>query len=324
MSRRRILIVVQWAVSIALVWYLLSKVDFEESLKALRNVNVPLLVAALLQSSLQFVLGAIRWVLIVRALDGKLGFWASLRYVWIGTFFSQALPGVVGGDVVRIWLFWRDGAGHRLAINSVALGTVIMMLNLFLLVAAVQPGLAARTGSLVAAWLPMLLLTAAVAGVAALMFSERLVRRFYHLRPFRAISYLSSDARRTLLHPFSLATLTATSMLAYLNMATTVWLIALALSIDVTLIDCFVLVPVAVIAATIPISVGGWGIRESAIVVLFGTVGVSAAHALTLSILFGISGVVVSLPGALLWLGGGFNRRDMAQAAAFGGEAKRD
>jgi glycosyltransferase 2 family protein len=317
MSRGRILIFIQWGVSVVLVWYLLSKIDFAESFHALRNINVGLLMASVVQLALQPVLGALRWVLVVRALGGELRFATALRYVWIGTFFSQALPGVVGGDVVRIWLYWRDGAGHRLAINSVALGTVIMMLSLFILVAAVQPGLVARSGSLVATWLPLLMLAAAASGLAMLMFSDRLVRRFYHLRPFRAISYLAVDARQTLLHPFIFAALTVISILAYLNMAITVWLIALALGLNVSVTDCLVLVPVVVLAATIPISVGGWGVRESAIVVLFATIGVSSGHALTLSVLFGIAGILVSLPGVALWLSGGFRRSDILRAAAF-------
>ncbi len=317
MSKARFLLLAQWGVSIALVWFLLSKIDFEESFNALRNVNVGLLMVSVVQLALQPVLGALRWVLIVRALGGELRFGKSLQYVWIGTFFSQALPGVIGGDVVRIWLFWRDGAGHRLAINSVALGTVVMMLSLFLLVAVIQPGLVVRNESVMATWLPFLMLLAAVTGVAVLMFSDRLLKNLYHLRPFRAVSYLSVDARKTILHRLIFPALTVISILAYLNMSITVWLIALALGLNVSVFDCLVLVPVVILAATIPISVGGWGVREGAIVVLFATIGVSSGHALTLSVLFGIAGILISLPGLAMWVNSGFRRSDILQASAF-------
>jgi hypothetical protein len=49
-------------------------------------------------------------------------------------------------------------------------------------------------------------------------------------------------------------------------------------------------------------------------VVLFSTVGVLSGHALALSVLFGLTGIVVSLPGLALWLGGGFKRADILQA----------
>lgn len=320
MSKGRILIFVQWAVSIVLLWYLLSKIDFEESFNAFKNVNAVVLLVSVLQLALQPLLGALRWILIVRALGGELRYAMALRFVWIGTFFSQALPGVVGGDMVRIWLYWRNGAGHRLAINSVALGTIVMMLSLFILVAAIQPGLVARSGSLVATWLPPLMLAAAVCGLSVLMLSDRFVKRFYHWRPFRAISYLAVDSRKTLLHPYIFTALTLISILAYLNMAVSVWLIALALGLKVSLSDCLVLVPVVVLAATIPVSAGGWGIREGAMVVLFATVGMSSANALTLSVLFGVVGILVSLPGLAIWLGEGYRRSDLSRAAALDNE----
>ena len=321
MSKGRILIFVQWAVSIVLLWYLLSKIDFGESFNALKNVNALVLLVSVLQLALQPLLGALRWILIVRALGGELRYAMALRFVWIGTFFSQALPGVIGGDVVRIWLFWRNGAGHRLAINSVALGTIVMMLSLFILVAAIQPGLVARSASLVAIWLPPLMLAAAVCGLAVLMVSDLFVKRFYHWRPFRAISYLAVDSRKTLLHPFIFTAVVLISFLAYLNMAVTVWLIALALGLKVSLSDCLVLVPVAVLAATIPISIGGWGVREGAIIGLFATVGVSSANSLALSVLFGVAGILVSLPGVAIWLSGGYRRSDLSKATALASDS---
>jgi hypothetical protein len=52
----------------------------------------------------------------------------------------------------------------------------------------------------------------------------------------------------------------------------------------------------------LPISVGGWGVREGAAIGLFGLVGVSSADALAWSILLGLAGIVAAIPGSLLWL----------------------
>jgi len=53
---------------------------------------------------------------------------------------------------------------------------------------------------------------------------------------------------------------------------------------------------------TIPISIGGWGVREGAMVTAFALVGVPGEGALVLSLLFGVIGLVVSLPGGIVWL----------------------
>ena len=53
---------------------------------------------------------------------------------------------------------------------------------------------------------------------------------------------------------------------------------------------------------TLPISIAGWGVRETAMVAFFGLIGVPAEGAVVLSILFGLVGIVVSLPGGAIWL----------------------
>src|SRR5882672_1004992 len=121
MTRRRTLFLLQAAVSIALIGYLVAKIDFASSLETLRNAAPALLAASLAQLLILPFLGALRWIVILRTLGSELRFAPALRFVWIGIFFSQALPGSVGGDVVRIWLYWKSGAGHRPAINSVAI-----------------------------------------------------------------------------------------------------------------------------------------------------------------------------------------------------------
>jgi uncharacterized protein (TIRG00374 family) len=313
-SRRRAVIFIQAGVSIALISYLFAKIDFASSISTLRNAAPSLLLASLAQLAILPLLGAWRWQVILRALGSELRFGPALRFVWIGIFFSQALPGSVGGDVVRIWLYWKSGAGHRVAINSVAIERIIMVLSLLILVAAMQPGLVARSKSLATTWLPFLLLAVAFGGTVILMLSDRLVQRFGRWRPFRAIAYLAADTRKTLLNPVVCLAVTLISILAFLNMAITTWFIALALKLPVTLTDCLVLIPIAQLASTIPISVGGWGVREGATVVLLATVGVAAADALSLSILWGLAGILISLPGVIIWLSGGYRRSDLSQA----------
>lgn len=318
MTKRRALVLVQWSVSIILVWYLLSKIDLVSSLHAIKDANPWLLLASLSQLAIQPLLGALRWKLIVRALDGEMRFATALRFFWVGAFFSQALPGAVGGDVVRIWLHWRKGAGRRLAMNGVALERMTMVLSLLILVAVMQPGLVARSGSVVPTWLSPLMFVAVVGGLGILMFLDRLVKRFGQWLPFRAIAYLAVDSRKLVLQrPLTCTAVALISILAYLNMGIGAWLIALALGLTVSLPDCIVLIPVVVLAATVPISVGGWGVREGAMIVLFAAVGVSSSNALTLSVIFGIAGILVSLPGLAIWLSGGYRRSDLSRAASF-------
>ena len=61
-------------------------------------------------------------------------------------------------------------------------------------------------------------------------------------------------------------------------------------------------------AQVVPISIGGWGVREAASVSVFGLIGVAQGPALLASLLLGIAYAVASLPGALVWLVRGAGR----------------
>jgi hypothetical protein len=55
-------------------------------------------------------------------------------------------------------------------------------------------------------------------------------------------------------------------------------------------------------AVALPISIGGWGLRELAVVSLLGAHGVAPERALLFSVCFGLALAIGSLPGALAWL----------------------
>jgi hypothetical protein len=52
----------------------------------------------------------------------------------------------------------------------------------------------------------------------------------------------------------------------------------------------------------LPISVGGWGVREGAMVVALHGLGIPAEEALLPSVLFGLCAVIATLPGAIFWV----------------------
>lgn len=81
-----------------------------------------------------------------------------------------------------------------------------------------------------------------------------------------------------------------------------VWLFAMAADMPVALIDCLILMPSVLLLSSLPISFAGWGVREGAIVYLFGQLTGDSASALVVSVLVGVASIVTSLPGLILWM----------------------
>ena len=65
---------------------------------------------------------------------------------------------------------------------------------------------------------------------------------------------------------------------------------------------CFALMPPIMLITTIPLTIGGWGVRENAMIIGFGLIGISSDAALALSVLLGLVGLFTTLPGGLVWL----------------------
>ena len=62
------------------------------------------------------------------------------------------------------------------------------------------------------------------------------------------------------------------------------------------------LVYAALLVAMVPISFGGWGVRELTFVYFLGTAGVGAEAALSLSVAYGLLRIVVGAIGGVTWV----------------------
>jgi hypothetical protein len=84
-----------------------------------------------------------------------------------------------------------------------------------------------------------------------------------------------------------------------------IYLIGSAIGADLPALDCLVLVPPALLVSALPISLGGWGVREGALVAAFSLVHADPAAVAATSVMFGlttplvggIAAAVALLPG---------------------------
>ena len=73
-----------------------------------------------------------------------------------------------------------------------------------------------------------------------------------------------------------------------------------ALGVALPALAWIALAPLVLAAMLIPVSIGGWGVREGAAAALFPLAGVDASHALAIAILYGLTSLAGSLPGLVL------------------------
>jgi uncharacterized membrane protein YbhN (UPF0104 family) len=277
----------------------LRQVDLAELGTTLRAMDWALLATGLLQMLVVPFLGSVRWQLVLFAMKEKGRIWPLSRLFWIGMLLSQVLPSSTGGDVVRVFMIWRSGTSLRGSFNSVLLERASILITLIAFVALLLPFLASRVIVAQLFWIAPALLIGSLVGLIILMSADRFLKQLPDLRLVRAIASLSADARHVYLSRFGWL-LIVVCVLTLVNLCLAAWWIGLSIEF----VDYLVFIPVVTVITLVPVSLGGWGVREGAVVALFGLVGVPSHLALAFSILFGFAGVLASLPAlGFLWYG---------------------
>lgn len=295
-----------WAIKLALtgasLGYLLYKVDLAAAWQAGRNLSPLYFIAAFALQALQIAICALRWQAVLRAIGARLGFWRAAMLFEIGNFFGQILPGAVGGDAMRILATRRAGLGLVASINSVMLERAATVYALLLLTTLAEPALLVRLPDMPAKYLFPALTLVASGGLLFLAQLDRLPEGWRRWRLVRGLTQLAADCRACFQNPRNALPIMSIALIGHVNLAVLIWELAIGLHAPVTLIDCLVLVPPVILVATLPISIAGWGAREVAMITLFGLIGVPAAQATALSVLFGLSTLLVALPGGVFLL----------------------
>ena len=103
-------------------------------------------------------------------------------------------------------------------------------------------------------------------------------------------------------HPWIVAQVFAISIGHQVMTAGVYYLLGLGLGATVAPLDYLVIVPLVFVAATLPVSIGGLGVREAAAVSLFAAAGMSPDHAGALAFLYLGVLLLSSAPGLYLFL----------------------
>ena len=317
MTKKRLGFVIKFLVSGGLLWALFRDIDLIQTKDLMLNAAPGLVLAAVLVLLVQIVISVFRWRAVLAAIETPLTFLKGLQIFYIGIFFNQALPSSVGGDFVRMYRTYKTGIHLSGAINGVMLERVATVAALAVLVLATQPFFLPRVEGDAAAWIAPaagLLFFAAVAGVGFLMILDRLPPSLRRWRLVRGLAMLAGDTRKVFLAPRHAGRAMGWSLVGHVNLTFAVFVLSMALALDVTMIDCMALIPPVILITTIPISIGGWGVREQAMVIAFGLIGVPKESATALSILLGLIAMATALPGGALWLTSGGERGEVKAA----------
>jgi uncharacterized protein (TIRG00374 family) len=244
----------------------------------------------------QFAVLVWRWQLVIHILGGKaVGFGPLALLLGHSFLIGQVLPSSVGGDVARTVLLSRL-TGAVAAARSVICDRLLGFAALALLAV---PVIAEMIGTIT----PFLKLAICALGAmtaVALVLAYSLTYGLPWLG--RHVATVADDLRITLrsgkIGLLAMALGIGSSLLGVLL----IYIIGSAIGADLRALDCLVLVPPALLVSALPISLGGWGVREGALVAAFSLVHADPAAVAATSVMFGLTTPLVGAIAAAIAL----------------------
>ena len=295
------------AVAGGLTAYILWKSHPREVLAATVGAEwQPLLVAVLLVL-VDRVLMAYRWIVLLYTLDPahRPPLADILRIFFVSTFLGTFLPSV-GGDAVRAYGIANLNVPGGDAVASVFMDRMLGIASLFLMALA---GLTLAR-DLASNWVIIASLGLAAAACLVtllLVFSQRvdavmstiLTRLPAAVR--RAGQRLLESIQRYAAHHAQLAKVLVCSVAVQAIRILQAYYLGRGLGIEAPLGTYFAFLPLILLVMLLPVTVSGLGTGQAAFLWFFARVGVPAAAAFALSVLFIGLGIVGNLPGGILY-----------------------
>ena len=240
---------------------------------------------------------AYRWQLLAALLKVRGRYREFLAYTFVGMFTNLFVPGLLAGDAARSVYLGRRYGRMGEAIASVVADRVVGLVGLFWLAAlsAIFLNFAPIPSSVITP-------TIAVGAIAFAGFlTAPLVARLIHLMP-RPVRRAGGIVAPYLHHPLTLIPAIALSIVLQITLAVGQYILADGLGLTAPLSLFVLCVPIANVFASLPLTLNGLGIRESAYLLLFGMAGMRKEDAIALGLLWFAITMVGGLTGAIAFV----------------------
>ena len=250
------------------------------------KVELIYLPVIIILSIVQYILSAWRWYFIALNTNTKINYKDALKFYYISGFLNNILPSGIMGDIYRTMNIkvnnenttnflksFQSVIFERLSGQITLVVTFIVSLGIFFLV----------NQKYEAFGYVLLLITISLV-VIKIFFLSKQKNKYI-------ISFKKIFSGRCFYKHFFL------SLIIVLTYITTYIICAFSLSLDIDIVSFFVFAPIILFSMTLPVSIGGWGIRETTALIISFLLGLSISSSVTVAIVYGITNFLCSLPG---------------------------
>lgn len=293
-------------ITASLCFWLYTRIDFQTLEESLGRLGaLPIIIGVVLHVIVVF-LSASRWWLLLTHTHTVTPFSRAFPSYYLGVFFNNFLPTGFGGDTVRILHLRLRGISTKSLVSASVVDRAVGFATVFIIgiigvLHSEELGIPFHTKMV----LTMLFLAGLVmAGITLSSRSgrilESLARKYRHARVRGWILdvVLACYSYRAVKYHILLAM--AISAVGQGLTILTYSLIGNGLGLSISFATYLVAIPAVFLAANLPVSIGGLGLREGALVGMLVAAGADLPLAVNLSLVYLIVLWISTLPGAFV------------------------
>ena len=293
------------AIGVAILAAIVAAVGAEPFVRGLTAVSPAAIGAAVVLAAAATAAAAWRWRILAGRMGLRLGWVESIGAYYRSQFLNTVLPGGVVGDVHRAVVHGRSVDQVAQAARAVAAertaGQAVQLVLAVGVLAAI--GFSAYSPAMTVLLVSVVLAVVALAIAAANRRARSALRREWAI------------LRGAFATPGAVLGVVAASTVVVVAHVATFLVACAAVGIEAPAERIGAAAVVAVLASSIPLSIGGWGPREGAAAWAFGAGGLGAAAGLTAATAYGVLAMIALAPGAAVVAVSLVRRRRRAQEA---------
>ena len=280
--------------------------QFPQIASTLKSTNILIFAGAvMIFMSINISLMSLRLYLLFSGEGLKVDFWKAFQLSYIGFFFNNFMPTAVGGDIVKAYYVQKQTGEPKKAFIAVFMDRFIGLFS-FVGIAAI---------ALMFAWdridpiIGKVIIVLAILSIVGFFFTlnskvaEFLMKIFSKIKLWNLGKHISKIYMA--IHDYKnkktvILGVVLVSIVAQCIYFIVIYLITKSLSLNVPFVMIFLIMPIVCVVSLLP-SLGGLGLREGAIVVLFSPI-VGKDAAFSISILLLAMLLTLSIIGAIIYM----------------------
>lgn len=318
-TRKWLTFALRLGVTLLLFFVLLRSFDWSHLLQTLMSVDIAILLIGMIVGFFGIILSCYQWKSLLDGENINVGLSKLVNFYFIGIAFNHFLPTGMGGDVIKAYYVNREGGSTAASASAVLMARITGLFGMFIVsIAALIIWHASIPQELVRPFLLMVL--AACGAIAFAMLSVTYLPKIFKSKwvkhPLLAPVFKIGNAfSTTFRRPRSMSSATLFGVLFHIETCLNYYIYAEALHLNVQFPYYLVAIPFVTLVAFLPVSINGFGLRESIFVYVFSIIHVPVATSVLLVLLVDLQTLLFGVMGGAIYLAMGSSKPTTGKSA---------